>query len=173
MRQAAEGCWPPLPPENAAGYGEFGGSRPQRINGHIRMVAGEHADVVGVSRRNDAAAKPYCRGDDEGIDCVAGVQPIAMAERSGDSRGCPPDGDHSDAVVQHSVDADVRPRAPVGLGQDGGGYSDGHISASRPRKEITTVSSGVWIRLTIGEYLDGPSVEDEDRHRVADRALFA
>jgi hypothetical protein len=114
-------------------------SVPQGVHGDIRMVTGESADVVRVARRDDAAPEPDRRGDDERIDCVTGVEAVAVPQRPGNASSRPPEGDRSDAAVQHPVDANVRSGASVGLGQHRGGYSNGYVPASRPGEEITEV----------------------------------
>ena len=102
-----------------------------RFDSHLRVFAGQGTDIVGITRRDYASAKPEYRSDDHGVHCVARVQAIAVLQAARLAGHRLPHGDRPYAASEDPVNRCVRRSTAVGLREYCGGNTNRNAKPCR------------------------------------------
>ncbi|MGH3248654.1 MAG: hypothetical protein ACRDOI_20965 [Trebonia sp.] len=115
------------------------------------MVAGECSQVIGIPGCDDAAAEPDRRRDDDGIDGVTRIEPVAVLEPAGPPRHRLPERDRSYAMSKQAVDRCIGGSATISLGKYGRGNPDWDSAPVSGIEDVPHSLGRLGVSLAIGE----------------------
>ena len=121
----------------------------KRLYLDVGVFTGKGSKVVRVTGRDDAAAEANRSRDNERVDGMARVKPVAIPEAASYSRRCLSHRDRSYAASQHTIKRGVSRSTAIRFGQHSSGHAYGHSHPSRGRKHVAQTPGRLSIRLGV------------------------